>query len=244
MADPKVLDDYNTWHKNLSVTERQGNVLEKVWYRKTIENLPDLSNKKVLEIGCGRGEFSNFLHEKFPSAWITATDFSQGGVDVCKLKFVENEYLQFQVEDARSLSFESDSFDFVICCETLEHIPEVERAVLEIHRVLKKGGGFIITTPSYFNAYALVWLKCWLTNKPFESGQGVQPFEHFYTFLYVSRILRRSGLMIESSLSTHFQWLVMPRTDPAKLRTEEFKSRFLNRLFRPFGVHFFYKGIK
>lgn len=244
MTDPRHLAEYDDWHKQLSLTEEEGNVLAKIWYTKTIENLPDLNNKSVLEIGCGRGEFSNFLHTKFPSARIIATDFSHGAIEVCESKFAQNEFLRFRVEDATALSFESASIDFLICCETLEHIPEVECAVSEISRVLKKDAGFIITTPSYFNAYALVWLKSWIQNKPFASGQGIQPFEHFYTSRYIRKILKEKGLTLNSVLSTHFQWLVFPRVDPAKLRTVEFKNRFLNRIFRLFGVHFFYKGVK
>ena len=243
MTDP-IKNNYDEWHKNLATLEEPGNVLSKVWYQKAILNLPNLNGKKVLEIGCGRGEFSNHLNRMYPSAIITSTDFSNGAIEVARSKYSEGKNLEFKVEDAQALSFKDNSFDVIVCCETLEHIPDVSKAVSEIYRVLTKGGGYFISTPSYFNAYALVWLKCWLLNKPFESGQGVQPFEHFYTFIFVKKILSRAGLKLETHFSTHFQWFVFPRVDPAKLRTIEFKCSQLNSIFKPFGVHFFYKGHK
>lgn len=233
---------YDEWHKSLYHHEADGYVLSKVWYRKTAEALPDLNGLRVLEVGCGRGEFSNYLHVTYPGATIVATDFSESAIEIARKRFPHDATLTFQVEDVQQLSFRSEEFDFVICCETLEHVPDVEKAVGEICRVLRKEGRFIITTPSYFNAYSLVWLKSWLSGKPYASGQGVQPFEHYYTFLYVSRVIRKSGLRLQRTLSTNFQWLVWPRTDPAKLRTVEFQNPIWNQLFKPFGVHFFYFG--
>ena len=242
IADVKNI--YDQWHRDLYQNEEDGYALSKVWYQKTIENLPDLSGKRVLEIGCGRGEFSNFLSLKFPTAKIVATDFSEGAIEVCKLRFSNSNNIEFIVEDVQRLRFPDATFDFIVCCETLEHVPDVEIAVSEIYRVLTKGGGVVITTPSYFNAYSLVWIKCWLLNKPFSSGQGVQPFEHYYTSYYVRRLIRRSGFHIDKIYSTHFQWLVWPKTDPAILRTDEFKSALWNRVFRAFGVHFIYVATK
>jgi ubiquinone/menaquinone biosynthesis C-methylase UbiE len=236
--------DYDSWHESLSLREPEGNVLSKVWYQKVRAALPNLNGLRVLEIGCGRGEFSAYVHSTYPKANLIAADFSAGAIEVCKRRFQPSSTLQFRVEDATKLSFNDEQFDVVICCETLEHIPEVHKAVKEISRVLKNGGEFFITTPSYLNAYAIVWLKCWLLNKPFESGQGIQPFEHFYTSRFVRSLFRQSRLKVDKSTSSHFQWLVFPRIDPAKLRTVEFRRPLFNRLFRPFGIHFFYQGHK
>jgi ubiquinone/menaquinone biosynthesis C-methylase UbiE len=244
MDSNELVQKYDSWHKSLSLREKEGYTLSKIWYQKTIANLPDLNGMNVLEVGCGRGEFSSFIRAQFPKAKIVATDFSAGAIEVCKDKYQGDVNLSFLVEDVQALSFADSVFDFVICCETLEHVPDVKRAVKEIARVLKKGGGFIVTTPSYLNAYALVWLKCWILKRPFESGEGTQPFEHFYTYRYVLGLFRGNGLKIQRKLSTHFQWFVWPGVDPAKLRTVEFKMPVWNRIARPFGFHFFYKGIK
>lgn len=54
------------------------------------------------------------------------------------------------VGDAQSLGFVSDSFDVVLCTEVLEHLPEPQRAVDEMRRVLKPGGILVLTTRFLF----------------------------------------------------------------------------------------------
>jgi SAM-dependent methyltransferase len=50
-------------------------------------------------------------------------------------------------EDLNALSYADDQFDLVLTSDTLEHIPDVERALREIYRVLKPGGTHIFTIP-------------------------------------------------------------------------------------------------
>lgn len=50
--------------------------------------------------------------------------------------------------DACSLPFSSGLFDLVVCTEVLEHIPEDERALREIARVMKKNGTLFATVPN------------------------------------------------------------------------------------------------
>lgn len=50
-------------------------------------------------------------------------------------------------EDAQGLSFADASFSLVLSSETLEHIPDLEKALGEIHRVLEPGGAHFFTIP-------------------------------------------------------------------------------------------------
>lgn len=242
MQTNELLKNYDQWHKTMSAHE-QHNVLALPWY-KTVEGLlPDLNNKRVLEVGCGRGVFSHHLATSFPTASITAVDFSESAINIAKDNF-QRENLEFQVENAESLSFSNDEFDYYISCETLEHVLHPQQMIHEIRRVLKKNGIFIITTENYFNAYVLVWLQCWITRKPFESGCGVQPHENFFIFPMIVRMLNKAGLLTTHTESNYYQWLVLPRVSPLRLCTKDFKAGFLKLLFKPFGRHFTYVGRK
>ncbi len=79
----------------------------------------------VLEVGIGNKTVSNYLKE-FGFA-VTTCDFDRS-------------LNPDHVADIRDLPFENDSFDLVMACEVLEHIPweDVEKALYEIHRVTKK----------------------------------------------------------------------------------------------------------
>lgn len=50
-------------------------------------------------------------------------------------------------ENLLALSYPDDAFDLVTTSDTLEHVPDVHRALAEIHRVLKPGGHHVFTTP-------------------------------------------------------------------------------------------------
>ncbi len=52
--------------------------------------------------------------------------------------------------DAQALPFAGVAFDRVLCTEVLEHLPEPQRAVDEMHRVLKPGGTLLLTTRFLF----------------------------------------------------------------------------------------------
>lgn len=50
--------------------------------------------------------------------------------------------------DATRLEFRDGDFDFVYSYHVLEHIPDFMKALAEMHRVLRKGGGYLIGTPN------------------------------------------------------------------------------------------------
>lgn len=54
-------------------------------------------------------------------------------------------------EDLQELSYPSDVFDLVVSSETLEHIPDYKKALMEIRRILKPGGHHIFTVPLIFS---------------------------------------------------------------------------------------------
>lgn len=61
------------------------------------------------------------------------------------------EDVDFQKEDIQSLSFADHSYDIILCNHVLEHVPEDERAMEEINRVLAPNGTAIITIPGDYS---------------------------------------------------------------------------------------------
>ena len=58
-----------------------------------------------------------------------------------------SEYGGRNSEDLMALSYQDDTFDYVLTSDTLEHIPDFDLALSEIRRVLKPGGKHIFTIP-------------------------------------------------------------------------------------------------
>ena len=110
------------------------------YVEKIIENAPPKS--RVLDVGCGVGQVSNYLAEK---------GFEATGIDISPLFVKEarkNGKAKFISADTTKLPFEDESFDAVISAETLEHIPEPEKALSEMARVLKKKGIIALRFPN------------------------------------------------------------------------------------------------
>lgn len=102
----------------------------------------DLQGKLVLDVGCGTGIISMLALQK-GAAKIVCGDISQYMLDVGRSKAIERGYaerMEFRQLDAESLPFEDRSFDLVMSGMALGLLPNPERAVSEMVRVLRPGG--------------------------------------------------------------------------------------------------------
>lgn len=92
----------------------------------------------ILDIGCGEGEKIEYLQQVKTTSEILGLDISKG--------VLINSHNRV-CADAQYLPFRSNVFDSIICSEVLEHVPNPELAVKEIHRVLKHKGMAFFSTP-------------------------------------------------------------------------------------------------
>lgn len=236
---------YNVWHTARNAGGIAENPLNFPWYEVAFKDMKLRANGAVLEIGCGRGEFAVWLSHQLPSLTITAIDFSHDAIEIAKvLAERKNANVYLKQDDAQALSFQDNLFDYVVSCECIEHVPEPARMAKEMYRVLKPGGRFVLTTENYLNGMLLAWSKSWITGKPYDSGSGAQPYENLFFFWNILGYLRSSGLEVERTESCHYQWMLLPRVDPAKLCTKQFSNAFARRLAKPFGRHFSFYGWK
>lgn len=97
----------------------------------------------ILVVGCGSGREAGMLARAF-NANVVGIDlgddytFDHEGSAPAKLLKM----------DAKDLKFSSNSFDMVFSFHTLEHIPEPQRALKEMSRVLRPGGVYFVGTPN------------------------------------------------------------------------------------------------
>ncbi|MBP1557338.1 MAG: class I SAM-dependent methyltransferase [Oscillospiraceae bacterium] len=100
-------------------------------------------DKAVLELACGSGQLSFKLADRAKS-WL-ATDFSENMIAEAQ-KRERPENLQFQVADATALPYADNSFDTVLIANALHIMPQPDKALAEIKRVLKADGVMIAPT--------------------------------------------------------------------------------------------------
>jgi ubiquinone/menaquinone biosynthesis C-methylase UbiE len=240
-----VKESYDRWHGSRSIQTKASNGPRDPWYESALPHIQQRARGPFLEIGCGRGEFAVWLARTMPALDITAVDFSTTAINEAGQHAVNSgANVKFVEEDAQSLSFSDNSFQYVLSCECLEHVPRPQQMAFEIFRVLKPGGYFCLTTENYLNGMMLSWMHSWVTGQPFNSGSGIQPHENFFLFWQVRRLLHLAGLVIDQTESSHLQWLLLPRVNPAHLCTNHFSNRLVRVLAKPFGRHFTFFGHK
>lgn len=124
--------------------------------RKTYENLISKMKKTltrdmvVLELACGTGILSLRLAGRVKM--LEATDFSEEMIRQAKAK-AHSSRLHFSVQDATDLPYADETFDAVIISNALHIMPNPEKALSEIKRVLKKDG--ILIAPTFTAAGSL-----------------------------------------------------------------------------------------
>jgi ubiquinone/menaquinone biosynthesis C-methylase UbiE len=98
----------------------------------------DLTDKRVLDVGCGKGRFARILRAQNPGVEVWGLDISEE-----MLRFVPAG-IHTKAGSMTDLPFPDSTFDFAYATESLEHAVEIERAVNEMCRVVKPGGKILI----------------------------------------------------------------------------------------------------
>jgi ubiquinone/menaquinone biosynthesis C-methylase UbiE len=101
----------------------------------------ETKNKKVLEVGCGRGggifAVSKYLNIKD----LFACDINDMSIDYCKKSY--GNAISFKVSDAHQLQYEDEEFDIVLSVESSHCYPVPRLFFTEVSRVLKNNGTFL-----------------------------------------------------------------------------------------------------
>ena len=146
--------------------------------------------KDVLELATGPGMIARHIA---PHAnHVVATDFAPKMIETAR-KAKNPENLSFEVADATSLRFEDKSFDVVVVANALHIIPNPEKALAEIRRVLKDDG--VLIAPNFIfreGGKRNLWQK-------FLSLVGVR-FAHEWTENEYRSFLKANGWTIEMSI--------------------------------------------
>jgi ubiquinone/menaquinone biosynthesis C-methylase UbiE len=107
-------------------------------------------NEKVLELGCGTGQLWVENYRNIPSTCsIILSDFSENMLNRAKTNLESLDLpINFEIINAEKISYPNKTFNVVIACHMLYHVPNIEKTLLSINRVLKPNGRFISTTIS------------------------------------------------------------------------------------------------
>lgn len=109
---------------------------------------------KVLDIGCGVGDFLNTMEQHGWQA--SGIEPSEEAIVIARKR------TKAQIQAPEEIgNIESESFDLITMWHVLEHVDDLRKEVYELHRLLKKGGRLVLALPNYKSADAQHYREFW-----------------------------------------------------------------------------------
>jgi SAM-dependent methyltransferase len=141
------------------------------------EAIAEVTPRRVLELGPGEGELAERMTSEL-GAHVSAIDQSPRMVALTRGRGIEA-----IIGDAQELPFPSDAFDCVVAAWMLFHVADLERALLEVRRVLRPSGRFVAATNSERTLHELWELVGAARNFSFSAENGEWPLLRHFTLV-------------------------------------------------------------
>jgi SAM-dependent methyltransferase len=189
-----------------------------------ISLLPVLTNKKVLDAGCGSGWYAEYLLDH--GAIVTSFDFNADFVALSRAR-VGNRATVLQANFAEPLAFaNAGEFDLIICPLVMHYLKDWELVFGEFHRVLKPQGMLIFSTHHPFMDWKYFNREDYFALDLVEDDWDIGTMRYYRRPLTaMSQALDTSGFVIERLLEPQ------PTEDLKKMNAAGYEKHLKNPLF-------------
>jgi SAM-dependent methyltransferase len=164
-----------------------GRITDRLQERLLLEMIGDVDGRDVLDVGCGDGFLAAALARA--GGHVTGLDPDPRMLEAA----ADSVELHLLLGQAESLPFADATFDQVVAVTVLSFVPQAEKAIAEMARVLKPGGRLVIGELGRWSAWAAIRrVRGWL-------GHPTWAIAHFRTVSALRRLLERQGLSIRDT---------------------------------------------
>ena len=108
----------------------------------------DLTEKKILDVGCGAGGITVSLVKDYGAKEVIGVDVEEDVVNSAIRRVVKNrlkDNIEILLIGKSNLPFEDNCFDIVFSKDSFVHIPDKEKIFSQVFKVLKPGGFFVFS---------------------------------------------------------------------------------------------------
>ena len=120
--------------------------IDRIWRKRAISSLKPFAPRNVLDIATGTGDLALLIEKTLKPESIIGCDISEGMMQVarekCRRRGITN--IRFDKEDCTALSYPDNCFDALTSSFGVRNFQELEKALGEMHRVLRPGGHLVI----------------------------------------------------------------------------------------------------
>jgi ubiquinone/menaquinone biosynthesis C-methylase UbiE len=107
--------------------------------------IPYINDQKILDFGCGMGRVMQKIRKISPKNKFIGVDVSEAAIEIAKKKHPWANF--YSIQDGDKLPFKKNYFKLILATDVIEHVFNTEFTFSELHRILKKDGKILITTP-------------------------------------------------------------------------------------------------
>ena len=162
----------------------------KIKWKSLKANLPLGKNVQFLDFGCGKGLLLSEILKVNPDLKATGADVSETGIKFAKKALPSAKFIL--IKEGEKLPFKTNSFDFILAADVLEHVYDTDLIFSELARILKPGGKIFISVP-YHGMFKNIIITLIGFDFYFDPKQ---PHIRFFTKNNLFKIVKEKGLKI------------------------------------------------
>ena len=197
--DKKIIGNYYSSDDYISHDDKVSGIFDSIYglvrtyqlnkKKKLIGKYFNKSNGKILDIGCGAGDFLQYMKE---------THWNINGVDTSnKARKIANKKLNIKVMDPKDWINNKEKYDVITCWHSLEHVHEPWVYLDKIKKSLTLDGFLIVALPNYQSTDAKIYKEFW-------AAYDTPRHLYHFTIKSMNKTIKPHGLNIESIYRMNF----------------------------------------
>ena len=151
-TDEELVELQETLYTSSNPTRRWLHCIRREWITDALHRYANPESREAgtaLEVGPGSGVYLPLLADLFQSVY--GSDIEDAYLKHAHTLLNKVSNLSLFVDDITGSKLPEDLFDLILCTEVVEHIPDSQAAITQMHRLLKPGGVLVLSTPQRYS---------------------------------------------------------------------------------------------